>query len=855
MRWWWKKAKTPAVPAAPVQERIRQRYVSFRELLTLNNDCLELLATIQEDLQYVSPTRRLLDERVASVFDKTAGVVAALERLTGYDHHSLVAAVEAQRQEVERHVAALEELHAPRLAASLAEVDAAAGAEVGAKASALGEIKNRLKLPVPDGFVLTAHAYRQFCGIPLWEKIRDLTHNVDLNDLELLARISAELTQAVMASPVSRSLEVALTERARNLQRTGVPLAVRSSAVGEGGEKTFAGQFLSLLNVPIEQMVDAYKRVVAGRFSERALFYRLSAGLPEVESPMAVLCLGVIRARAAGILYSRDPKDPKSDTLWITATRGLGLDIASGRVPADLFVLRRKSPHRVVEQSIVRKEEEILAAEEGGLLRRPIPPEEAEAPSLTATELELLSDWALRIEAHFGVPQDIEWVLDERGQAWIVQARPLALIDSPKASRGRIKGEPLLSGGRTIYPGRVSGPACFISDLKALGETPEGAILFLRKASPEIVTVFPRVSGVVAELGNVAGHIAALLREARIPSIFQLPGAFDALKNGDPVSLDAVQPRIYPGTLWSARVVETELPERYRERPTEGDPINRRLLVLHLLDPTASNFRASGCQSAHDVLRFCHEKAIEAMFEVNDRALEGDLSSSKRLTTAVPVNIWVLDLGGGLALPDPTASEVTPPQIVSRPFQALWQGLNHPNVSWKRDMPASLSDLASVMANSLTSQPGATRALGDRSYLLVADEYMNLNSRLAYHFTLVDACVSQITSHNYISFRFAGGGATSFRRNLRACFVESCLSHYGFLVDRRGDLVNAWFKKAPAEETAAKLDIIGRLMACTSQLDMYMTSQGIMKWYVQQFLAGNYAFERQQPAPEASVGQ
>jgi hypothetical protein len=56
-------------------------------------------------------------------------------------------------------------------------------------------------------------------------------------------------------------------------------------------------------------------------------------------------------------------------------------------------------------------------------------------------------------------------------------------------------------------------------------------------------------------------------------------------------------------------------------------------------------------------------------------------------------------------------------------------------------------------------------------------------------------------------------------------------------------LVNAWLKKAPAEETGEKLDILGRLMACASQLDMYMTSHEVMKWYVQQFLGGNYHFQ------------
>jgi hypothetical protein len=77
---------------------------------------------------------------------------------------------------------------------------------------------------------------------------------------------------------------------------------------------------------------------------------------------------------------------------------------------------------------------------------------------------------------------------------------------------------------------------------------------------------------------------------------------------------------------------------------------------------------------------------------------------------------------------------------------------------------------------------------------------------------------------------------------LRACFLEACLSHYDFIVDRRGDLVNAWCKRAPADETESNLDILGRLIACSSQLDMYMSSHDAMKWYTEQFLAGNYSF-------------
>ncbi len=846
MAWWWRK-KTAQV-AGCVEDTIRYKYATFRELLSLNNECLELISALQEDLQFAPPLRDILGTRIATVYERLGATVSALEKLSGVPYSQLHSSIAAQQNEVERYVASRQELANPDLSAWLADFDGSAVTEVGSKAAALAEIKNKLRLPVPDGYVLTANSYRQFCGIPLWSQIRDATRNLDLNDLDALGATSARLTDRVMASPVPRGIEVAVTGRAHILRRACDGFAVRSSAVGEGGERTFAGQFVSLINVPPDHMLEAYKQVVAGRFSERALFYRLSAGIPEVETPMAVLFLGLVRARASGIMYTHDPNRPNDDTLWITATRGLGLDIASGRVPADLFVLDRRHSHQILEQSIVHKEEEIVLKEGGGLERRKLDPADADAPSLSPERLALLAEWGLRIEKHFKVPQDIEWALDEGGELWILQSRPLVMAEAARTkTKSRAKEEPLLAGGRTIYPGRVSGKAYLAADSTALSATPEGAVLFLRRASPEIVEVFPRIAGLVAEWGNVAGHAAALLREFKIPAVFQMPGAFERLRTGDPVSLDAVQPRVYAGSFWPPRIIEE--PARGQQKKKTSDPINERLLNLHLLDPAGSDFRPAGCKSAHDVLRFCHEKAIETMFALNDTELDRGTQSSKKLVTSMPVNLRVLDLGKGLVSEKASAAEVGPADVVSRPFQALWRGVNHPGVTWSRDaLPASLGDLASVMASTLTEQTGALRALGESSYLLVADEYMNLNSRLAYHFTLVDACVSDVPGNNYISFRFAGGGAAPPRRDLRARFIEACLAHYGFTVDRRGDLVNAWYKKAPAAATEANLDILGRLMASTSQLDMYMTSHAVMMWYVQQFLEGNYSFSKRADA-------
>ncbi|MBI4876015.1 MAG: hypothetical protein HY822_15370 [Acidobacteria bacterium] len=838
--WKWWRSRTTTQPPGSVEEKIRFKYSSFRELLSLNNESLELMAGLQEDLQFVPPRRDILDARVLAIFEKVEGVVAALEKLSGVPQPVLLASLHEQQHAVERYAATLQEFSTPRLSAWLHEVGADAVAEVGGKAALLGEIRKELGMPVPDGYVLTTEAYRQFCGIPLWTAIRDALRKLDFSDLEALQAISAGLVRRVMECPVPRSVEVAITERAHAMLKTASGLAVRSSAVGEGGARTYAGQFTSLLNVAPEDLVDAYRRVVAGRFSDRALFYRLSSGLLEADSPMAVLFLPILDARASGIMYTRDPSDPKSKTLWITATRGLGVDIASGRAPADLFILERHAPHRAVERHIAHKEDEVALEAGGGIARRAVSAASADEPSLKDAQLDRLAGWGVRIEEHFKTPQDIEWVLDPRGELWIVQSRPLALTESAKSrSRIRVKEEPRLSGGRTIHPGRISGPAYLLEDSQAIRRAPAGSIVFARRPSPEMVEILPRIAGLVAEWGNVAGHVAALLREYRVPSVFQMTGAFERLKSGETVSLDAVQSAVYAGTLWPPRRPgHLLIGQRARDR---SDPISQRLLALNLLDPAGANFRPSGCKSAHDVLRYCHEKAIGAMFEVGDLVHEKELSYTRRLVTELPLNVQVLDLGGGLSHLDPESRQVNPSEIVSRPFQSLWRGITHPGVSWRREMPASFSDLAAVIASALTPRSEPVRALGEKSYLLVAQTHMNLNSRLAYHFSLVDASVSETPSENYITFRFEGGGTTHERRNLRACFIERCLAHHDYHVDRRGDLVNAWYRKSPAAVMEEKLDILGRLLGCSSQLDMFMTSDEVMRWYVKQFTEGNYS--------------
>jgi pyruvate,water dikinase len=130
--------------------------------------------------------------------------------------------------------------------------------------------------------------------------------------------------------------------------------------------------------------------------------------------------------------------------------------------------------------------------------------------------------------------------------------------------------------------------------------------------------------------------------------------------------------------------------------------------------------------------------------------------------------------------------------------------------------------------------------MGDRNYLLAAPEYMNMNLRLAYHYSMVDALVGESPENNVVNFRFRGGGAGADRRELRARFLSETLLRSRFSVDRRGDLITAWFRRFPRNRSEEALEMLGRLLACSRQLDMMLRHAGMAREYSERFLAGEY---------------
>jgi pyruvate,water dikinase len=553
---------------------------------------------------------------------------------------------------------------------------------------------------------------------------------------------------------------------------------------------------------------------------------------------MAVLFIPMVDAESSGVILTRNPVEPDDNNLIVSSVRGLAVDLVAGKAESDTLYIDRDKLS-LTKQVCSSKESMIVASEDKGLKKQDVPMQLKDSLSLSEEKAIELAQIALKIEDHFGKPQDIEWAIDKKGKCWIIQSRPLRIGDAPSPeSEEPVESRILAEGGATIFPGKAQGKLHYLDSLEKLEDVKKGTILLSRHADPEITSVFSRISGLITEKGYPTSHAANVAREFGLPSLFNLEKAIEKLKEVNEIGLDSARRKVYAGLPWP----DLPLRETTRHSPGEGKPdvLRELLFQLNLTDPAASNFTPAGCRSIHDIIRFVHQKAVTSLFDLGDEQVKNLKESFKLLDSTIPLFLTVLDIGDTIDKSFSRYKKVPPQSILSEPFRALWNGISHPDIRWAGRSAVNLSGMAAVVMTTMSENIDAVRRMGDRNYIIVGPEYLNFNARLAYHYTMIDALVCDRPHNNYIIFRFRGGGAGRERRDLRARFLTGVLRFIGFSVDQREDLVTAWFKGYRKEACEEKLEMLGKLMGCARQLDMLTDNIRKVNHYIENFLDGNY---------------
>ncbi len=839
----WSNSNERVGPSASA-EPIYQRYRVLRRLLAANSELLELMADLEADLSHLEPGEHQVREPIIRLLEGSLLLAENLNLLTGERYKSLYNAHWTIEKSVREYLRSFDSPASQRLLIPLHEANVDRIREVGGKAAHLGELRATMPDMVPAGFVITTAAYRLLLEKnSLHGEIRRLLKDLSfITERDLFRERTAAIRTLVETSPVPRIVAEAIAD---GIMQFPLPWpsqwAVRSSGVGEDGPMSFAGQFDSFLNVAKNELQDAYRKVVASRYTDRAVLYRLAGGFTEVNTPMAVLFLPMLEARSAGVLYTRDPRDESADRMMVSSVCGLADEMVRGRKQADIFLIKRSQPGIVEEKQLAALSSILTSPTLKDTDKKVNNSDPLENVSLADEELQRLAEIGLRVEKHFGRPQDIEWVLTPDRQIRIVQSRPLRVEDRRVHEGQAVETrKPLLEGGITIFPGRAIGPAQVARTTEDLSKLPEGVILILDQASPEVAAALPLIAGLISEHGNPGGHAATLIREFGVPGLFGMKGAMSSIQHGQALSLDATRRKVFEGTLWPEVGDRVKARIRQVRSGETQSQLHEKILALKLVDPLSRSFRADKCQSIHDIIRFSHEMAVAAMFDLGDTAVRQGRQRAFHLDSDIPLNLMALDLGSSFPEDLGNRTSIKPEEIISIPFQALWRGIKHPGISWTGRRRVSVTGFTSVMAASMTDGQTAMRKLGERNYMIVTPEYLNLNARLAYHFAMLDAFVSDVPQNNFVNFRFRGGGAGANRKDLRARFLTEVLLRSNFSVDRRGDLVTAWLRRHSRNESEEALLLLGKLMGCARQLDMLMENEAAVPHFVERFLAEDY---------------
>lgn len=835
-----------------------RRYASFKELLQANADLADILAALTQAQQgeRTLETREVRKEaRRAVLFcERMAENLNAMSRNR---YAELVRVSTALGDRIERELRSHTRGDLRSVTVPLSEVDASMAYIVGGKNANLGELKNMLGLPVPRGFAVTIKATSIFLlrNGDLFGRIYEALRRADAEHPATIRTAAREAERLIMAAPVPQPLADAMFaawDDAFGQDREQAVAALRSSAVAEDGVQSFAGQYHSVLGVMRGDLLEAMKTVIASLFSERALTYRAAHGYALDATGMGLCCLEMVDAKAAGVAFSRHPVDLRSNCVLINSLWGLGEMVADGTGTPDQWLVSRASG-KLMQSSIAHKEMRMALRRHGSHAEsalEEVPEDMRDMPSLSDAQAREVAAMAFTLERHYQYPQDMEWAVDQDDRIILLQTRPMGLGCASQDSTaeecslpalGHLR--PLLFGADIAARGVGCGPVVRVRPNEALTHFPEGSIMLIEHSSPNVMTALRRASAVVAETGSLTGHLASLCREFDVPALMNAPGAMSLLTEGEVVTVDALLGRVFAGEVPELMALSL----RRRQPPpvdTPAQALLRRvapyILPLHLIDPQSELFASANCTSLHDIMRYAHEKSYAEMFLLSDSLSEtGGAGAASRLISSVPLDLYVIDLGGGIK--PPHRPQVTPEDVTSVPFHHVLAGMLNPEVQARGPRPVNMRGFLSVMGQSMIggNRQGGER-FGDRSYAIVSDRYLNFSSRVGYHYAILDTWCGDTVNKNYIRFEFAGGAAGDVQRSRRARCIGLILAELGFSINVLHDRVRARFQKYPKLELCSRLDQLGRLLIMTRQMDMLMVSEAAVQAFAVNFLNGDY---------------
>ena len=436
---------------------------------------------------------------------------------------------------------------------------------VGGKNASLGEMISNLAnagVQVPGGFATTADAFNEFLEQSgLNAKIHDILDTLDVDDVNTLAKVGADIRQWIIDTPFQPNLDQAIRDAYSQLHGDAsqdVSFAVRSSATAEDmPDASFAGQQETFLNVRgIDAVMTAIKHVFASLFNDRAISYRVHQGYDHRGVALSAGIQRMVRSdkAASGVMFSIDTESGFEDVVFVTSSYGLGEMVVQGAVNPDEFYVHKPTLANgnpaVVRRNIGSKAiQMIYSADESHGKQVEIVDVDSSLSnkfSITDAEVQELAKQAVIIEKHYGRPMDIEWAKDGNdGKLYIVQARPETVRSNEDANvmeRFQLNGtSTVVAEGRAIGHKIGSGTVRVLDSIDEMDKVQQGDILVTDMTDPDWEPIMKRAAAIVTNRGGRTCHAAIIARELGIPAVVGCGNATDLIKAGQDVTVSCAE--------------------------------------------------------------------------------------------------------------------------------------------------------------------------------------------------------------------------------------------------------------------------------------------------------------------------
>ena len=418
---------------------------------------------------------------------------------------------------------------------------------VGGKGANLGEMV-KAGIPVPDGFVVTAKAYFDFINsTSIKKKIMTELSGLDVDDSDKLMEASEKIKTAILQADMPKELTEEIKEFYLELSgENDKYVAVRSSATAEDlPEASFAGQQESFLEIKgWKSVVSHVQKCWASLFTARAIFYREENKFSHLKVGIAVPVQLMCQSDVSGIMFTVNPVTNNQDEVSVEAAYGLGQPIVSGEITPDQYVVSKKSK-KITNRTVVSQDWQLTI--EG---KTNISAKFKKKQKLTNSQIVELAKIGMKIEEHYGRPQDIEYGI-EKGRILIVQSRPVTTLvqktQNVVVEEG--KGSKVLLEGLAASPGVFSGEVQIIKNPKEISKVKEGDILVAEMTNPDFVPAMKRAGAIVTDLGGRTSHAAIVSRELGVPAVVGTLNATKMLSNGEIITVDGASGKIYEGDI------------------------------------------------------------------------------------------------------------------------------------------------------------------------------------------------------------------------------------------------------------------------------------------------------------------